>query len=67
MCKPCVRKGKIFKPFAENWLKGKDSETLLKVFAKIKQMGLIKVGIHLIMFSLKILFYNCALKLTFPY
>jgi len=34
-------------------VKGKDSETLLNVFAKIKQIGLIKVGIHLIMFSLK--------------
>jgi hypothetical protein len=62
-------KAKPLKPFADNpyWLKGKDSETLLKVSAKIKQMGLIKIRIHIIMLSLKISFYNCALKLTFPY
>jgi hypothetical protein len=69
ICKSCVHNGKTSKPFADNpyWLNGKDSETLLKVFAKNKKMGLIKVGIHLIMFSLKTLFYNCALKLTFSY
>jgi hypothetical protein len=44
ICKPHGHKGKTFKPFADNpyWLKGKGSETLLKVFGKIEQVGLIK-------------------------